>query len=241
MNSVKSLALGLMLTCLPTLSPAAEAMPEHGGAIFHAIRLETGLGHAQRQDTATWDLDGWVGGDTNKLWLKSEGELADSKTEQAEVWALYSRKASTFWDTQIGVRQDLQTSGGGRAHTYLAAGVNGLAPYFFETEAHVFLRDDGALSARLRQENEILLTNRLIFRPRLEVNLNSRADPRNGLGTGLTDASLGLQARYEFTRGFAPYVDLKYQKTFGQTKNFARLRGEKPDTTTLSAGIRWLF
>lgn len=241
MNSIKSLTLALVLMGLPAFSQAAEAMHENGGATYHAIRLETELGRYSGQDTASWDLDGWIGNDYDKLWLKSEGEIAGSKIEQAEVWALYSRNVSTFWDTQIGLRQDLKTSSAGKGHTYLVAGINGLAPYFFETEAHIFLRDDGALSARLRQENEILLTNRLIVRPRLEVNLNSRADPAEGVGSGLTDASIGVQTRYEFTRNFAPYVELKYQKKFGLTADYARVRGEKPDATTLAVGIRWLF
>jgi len=220
---------------------ASATVAEHGAATYHAIRLETDIGRYHGDNTVSWDLDGWVGGDINKLWLKSEGELRGAKTEKAEVWALYSRNVSTFWDTQIGLRQDFQTAGGGKAHTYLAAGVNGLAPYFFETEAHVFVRDDGAISARFRQENEILLTNRLIVKPRLEINLNGKTDKANGLGTGLTDASLGLQTRYEISREIAPYIDVKYEKKFGQTADLARLRGEKPESTTLTAGIRWLF
>lgn len=241
MKSLKFVTLTLLGLGLPTLSHAAEAMHEHGGAAYHAIRLETDLGRYRGQNTAAWDLDGWIGTDHDKLWLKSEGELTGSKTEKAEAWALYSRNVSTFWDTQIGLRQDFRTSGDNKGHTYLVAGVNGLAPCFFDTEAHVFLRDDGALSARFRQENEILLTNRLILRPRLEVNLNSRADRIEGLGSGFTDASIGVQTRYEFTRGFAPYVDLKYTKKLGQTARYARLRGETPAATTLAFGIRWLF
>lgn len=220
---------------------ASATAAEHGGATYHAIRLETDIGRYHGDNTVSWDLDGWVGGDNNKLWLKSEGDLVGSKTEKAEVWALYSRNVSTFWDTQVGLRQDFQTAAGGKAHTYLAAGVNGLAPYFFETEAHIFVRDDGAISARFRQENEILLTNRLIVKPRFEVNFNGQTDRANALGTGLTDASLGLQTRYEISREIAPYIDVKYEKKFGQTADFARLRGEKPESTTVTAGIRWLF
>ncbi len=235
-------AKGQSIKDMPMGPDSAAAMAaEHGGGVYHAIRLETDIGHDDGDTTASWDLDGWIGGDINKLWLKSEGELRGAKTEKAEAWALYSRNVSTFWDAQVGLRQDFQTAGGGKAHTYLTAGINGLAPYFFDTEAHVFVRDDGAISARFRQENEILLTNRLIVKPRLEINLNGQADRAIGLGTGVTDAALGLQTRYEISRHVAPYIDLKYEKKFGQTADFARLRGEKPESTTLTAGIRWLF
>lgn len=244
------LAFGISLltashTRAEQVSPAATMNAHMGAPVYHAFRLETGLGRSHGQDTGAWDLDGWIGGDTHKLWLKSEGEITDGKTRSAEVWALYSRNVSTFWDAQVGVRADARPAGpdgpDGKGHSYLVAGVNGLAPYFFATEAHVFLRDDGALSARLREENEWLITNHLVMRPRLELNLNTRDDPKAGLGTGLTDVSIGVQTRYEVTRRFAPYIDLTYREKLGRTADYARLRSEKSNETRLSAGISWLF
>ena len=223
--------------------PAIDAMAGmHKDGIYHNFVLETDASHRRGADTGAWDLDGWIGGDINRLWLKSEGEVTDGKTEKAEIWALYGRNIAPNWDLQAGVRHDVKPDlPGARARTYLTAGVTGLSPYWFETEAHLFVRDDGAVSARLRQENEWLLTQRLIMKPRLEVNINMRKDPAGGLGTGITDASLGLQTRYEFRREFAPYVDLTYRRSFGATAAYARARGEKPDEPRLSIGIRWTF
>lgn len=247
----RAICLSALATVVATTATAASAdQPAaldpmanmHKPGIYHSFVLETDLSRRQDVGTGSWDLDGWVGGDMNKLWLKSEGDLTGGKTEKAEVWAMYSRNVAAYWDAQAGVRYDAKPDlRGGKAHTYLAAGVTGLAPYFFETEAHLFVRDDGAISARFRQENEWLLTQRLILRPRLEVNLNTRKDPAAGLGTGITDASLGLQTRYEFRREFAPYVDLTYRQTYGATADYARLRGEKPAEMRLSVGIRWMF
>lgn len=210
---------------------------DHGGANYHAFRLETDFGHFKGDNTVSWGLDGWYGNDIDKLWLKSEGEMASSKTEQAELWALYSRNISTFWDAQVGLRQDFQPQN----HTYLAMGLNGLAPYFFETEAHLFVRDDGHISARLRQENDLLMTNRLILQPYVEANINATSDKAMRIGSGLSDAKIGLQTRYEFSREFAPYLDVKYSSKFGQTKDWAKLKGEKTETTTYNIGIRFLF
>ena len=224
--------------------PAAlDAMANmHKPGIYHNFTLETDLSRQNGVDTGEWDLGGWVGGDVNRLWLKSEGEVTDGKTQKAEVWAMYGRNFAPFWDAQVGVRYDVKPDRPGeRTHSYLTVGVTGLAPYWFETEAHVFVRDDGAISGRVRAENQWLLTQRLIMKPRLEVNLNTRDDPRNGLGTGITDASLGLQTRYEFKREFAPYLDVTYRQKFGATADYARARGEKPDETRLSVGIRWMF
>jgi FtsP/CotA-like multicopper oxidase with cupredoxin domain len=212
---------------------------DHGpGFVPHAFTLEADGGWNNRSaTTAAWDFDGWVGGDLNKLWLKSEGEVSDGTTEQAELWAMGSRAISTFWDAQLGARQDFQPY----SNSYLVAGLHGLAPYFIETEAHGFVKDDGGVSARLRFEYEALLTNRLILRPRVEADFNASEDSEEGLGTGMTDAMLGLQLRYEIERSFAPYIDLRYQQQFGSTADFAREDGEPTTATSLNLGIRFLF
>jgi copper resistance protein B len=245
MISTKGLLFALAIAAWPVSAFAADPddekmAHEHGGQTFHAIRVETDFGQTRGgHDVAGWDIDGWIGTDTNKLWLKSEGHIEEGDVEEAELWALYSRNIATYWDAQIGLRQDFLPDD--NSHAYLAAGVTGLAPYFFETEGHIFLRDDGALSARLRQENEWLLTNRLIVQPYAEANLNFKEDPELGLGTGLTSAQIGLQTRYEFSRKFAPYFDLSFQQSFGETADYARARGEDTQSTTLKAGIRLLF
>lgn len=130
------------------------AADEHGSQIFHAFRLETDYGSGEHGPVASWDLDGWIGGDYNKFAVKSEGEIEDGTTEQLEYWGMYSRNISTFWDFQAGVRHDTQPV----STTYAVLGFEGLAPQFFETEAHLFVSDEGDVTARIRQENDFLLT-----------------------------------------------------------------------------------
>lgn len=228
---------GLLATALSSPAQAMEGMDDHGSQIFHAFRLETDYGGGQDGPVASWDLDGWVGGNYDKLWIKSEGENADGKLEQAEFWALYSRNVSTFWDVQAGLRHDTRPS----STSYLVLGVNGLAPYFFETEAHLFLSDDGDLTARLREENDFLLTQRLILQPYAEINLSAQDVPEQDIGAGFTNGEIGLQTRYEITRKFAPYVDVRYERKFGQTSSIARSNGEDNDNFIGSIGLRLMF
>ena len=216
----------------------SDMAAEHGGGIFHMFRLETDVGSNTDGDTiASWDLDGWVGTDENKLWLKSEGERADSKLESAEFWALYSRNISTFWDVQAGIRYDAKPE----STAYLTLGVNGLAPQWFETEAHLFISEHGDVTARLRQENDLLLTQKLILQPYLEVNLSAQDVHKQDIGAGVTDAQIGLQTRYEFTRKFAPYVDVHYGRKFGETASIAKSEGEDKDELTAAVGLRLMF
>lgn len=212
---------------------AMDGMDEHGPQIFHAFRLETDYGGGQH-GPASWDFRGWVGGDINKLCLRSEGENTGGKTERAEFWALYSRNISTFWDAQAGIRYDAHP----RSTSYLMLGFNGLAPYFFETEAHLFISDKGDVSARMREENDFLITQRLILQPYAEVNLFAQDVPEQDVGAGLSNGELGLQTRYEVTRKFAPYVDFRYERKFGETSSIARSNGEDSGAFIGAAGLR---
>jgi copper resistance protein B len=230
----------LLLSTASPLFAAEENDPhknEHGGQIFHMFRMETDYGAGKDDPVASWDFNGWIGTDENKLWLKSEGEIADGKTEQAEFWAMYSRNIAAFWDAQIGVRQDTQPG----SVTYLVAGFEGLAPYFFETEAHLFVSDEGDVSARIRQENDFLITQRLILQPYIEANLYAQDVPGQDVGAGLANGEIGLQTRYEITRKFAPYLDLRYERKFGETSSIAKSVGENRDDFIASMGLRSMF
>jgi copper resistance protein B len=210
---------------------------EHGGTVNHMFRLETDYGASRNGGVATWDLDGWVGTDENKLWLKSEGEHQDGKLEDGEFWAMYSRNIATFWDAQAGLRQDV----GPNAATYATFGFNGLAPYYFETEAHLFISNKGKVSARLREENDFLLTQKLITQPYAELNAYAQDVPEQHIGAGLSDAKLGLQTRYEFTRKFAPYIDVSYGRKFGETSAIAKSNGEDINEFIGAIGLRLMF
>lgn len=231
------LTLGLTLPARAEENAAHDMAAEHGGQVFHAFRLEAEYGTNGDGPVAGWDFDGWIGTDEDKLWLKSEGEHADDRLEHTEFWALYSRNVDTFWDLQAGIRQDTRPS----ATTYAVVGINGLAPYFFETEAHLFVSDEGDVTARLHQENELLLTQQLVAQPYAEINLSAQDIPDAHVGAGLTDGKIGLQLRYEFSRKFAPYVDIHYGRRFGETASIARRHGEDDDEVIGAIGLRLMF
>lgn len=231
---ITSIIAALPITAFAIEGHPADAHP----SLFHAIRLETDVGASRDGTLTTWDLDGWVGGDYNKLWLKSEGEVLEGKTpERTEYWAMYSRNIAEFWDTQIGIRYNDQPN----STSYLVAGFEGLAPYLFETEAHLFVSDDGDVSARIRQENDLLITQKLIAQPYVEVNFSAQDIPEQEIGSGLTSGEFGIQTRYEITRKFAPYVDVRYERKFGETSAIARKDSENRDDVIASIGLRLMF
>ena len=124
---------------------------------------------------------------------------------------------------------------------YVVAGLTGLAPYYFETEAHLFVSEEGDFSFRLREENDFLLTQKLILQPYLELNVYAQDVKELEVGSGLSDVSLGLQLRYEITRKIAPYVEVSYGRLFGDTADYANSNGEDRNDSSVTAGIRLMF
>lgn len=185
-----------------------------------------------------WDIKGWVGGDIDRLWLRSEGERSAGRTESAEVQALWGHAISPWWDLVGGVRQDFKPGDG---QTWAAFGAQGMALYNFEAEATVFVGEAGRTAARLEGDYDILLTNRLILQPTAELNFYGRSDPQRGVGSGLSDSELGLRLRYEVHREFAPYVGVTWNRSYGQTAQYARDEGEDTNQVRWVVGVRLWF
>jgi copper resistance protein B len=192
----------------------------------------------QGADLYLWDIQGYYGGPTERLWLKSEGEGEfGSGPEDAEIQALYAKAFAPFWDVQAGVRHDI----GGPDTTHAVIGVQGLAPYLFEIDTALFLSHRGNVTARLEAEIDQRITQRLILQPRIEANLSAQDIPELGIGAGLDQIEVGARLRYEIAREFAPYVGIEQSWRTGQGATFARARGEDPSVTSIIAGIRFWF
>jgi copper resistance protein B len=189
------------------------------------------------QDVAAWDAQAWFGNDYDKVWLKTEGEHVDGESD-ARTELLWDRIVSPWWSLQAGVRHDLQE---GPSRTWAALGVQGLAPYWFELEATLYVGEDGRTALRASGEYELLLTQRLILQPQIEINMYGKEDPSNGIGAGVADLQLGARLRYEIRRKFAPYVGIEWSRAFGDTADFARAAGQRADDVHFVAGVRAWF
>lgn len=190
-------------------------------------------------DAGELDLQGWYGDTYNRFTAKFEGEIEDDRLEESQTELLWTRALNAYFDTQLGLRLDQYDEGPGRQ--WLALGIQGLAPYWFELDATAYLGENGRTALSVEAEYELLLTQRLVLQPRVELNVYGKDDPQNGLGEGLSDIAAGLRLRYEISRQFAPYVGIEWTGTFGDTKDFARAAGKATRDTQVVAGIRfWL-
>ncbi len=198
-------------------------------------RLE--YGDVEGTNNYLWDAQGWIGGDYNKLWLKTEGEgpMYGGPPEDTEFQALYNRTIAPFWGVQAGLRYDVNPN---PDRGFAVLGLQGLAPYWFESDTALFVSEDGDISFRGEFEYELLLTQRLILQPRAEINFAARDAPEYGLGQGLNSTEMGVRLRYEIRREFAPYIGVRWEQTYGETKNIAQAEGEPTSSTAFVVGVR---
>jgi copper resistance protein B len=207
-------------------------------AVLRGDRLEYQTG--EDNENLLWDVQAWVGADTNKLWFKSEGTwlLDEDKFEEAETELLYSRNIATFWDLQIGIRHDFKPD---PDRTFAALGFQGLAPYWFEVEATAYISDDGDFSAAFETEYDLLLSQRLILQPRFETRVALQEVEKYGVGQGINDIELGVRLRYEIRREFAPYIGVSWHRKLGEAADLAEDEGEDTDVISFVVGVRVWF
>jgi copper resistance protein B len=236
---------------LPPVTEAerAAAFPDVSGTDLHAHMEHdplTAMWLAEQfewqggsgDDSLKWDGTAWAGYSMNRLWLRTEGERPSGASGEAQTELLYGRPVAPWWDLVTGVRHDI---GPGPARTYVALGVQGLAPQWFHVEATAYYGERGQVGLRLQADYDWLFTKRLILTSRTEAHAWSDDDERTGIGSGLSEASLGLRLRYEIRPEVAPYAGVEWLGLFGDTADLARDAGEDRRDTRLVAGLRFWF
>lgn len=217
--------------------PDVEGHAAHDRALNYFVLFDQ-LEWQSGSNGVNVDSKGWLGGDRNRLWFRTEGDREDGRVGEAEAHALYGHQFSRWWDVVAGVRQDFRP---GPARTWGAIGIQGLAPYWFEIEATAYIGESGRTHFRGEVEYELLLTNRLVLQPLLEIEVFGKADPERGIGAGLSTTDAGLRLRYEFRREFAPYVGVTWNNKFGKTAEFAEAAGESARGARFVTGVRLWF
>jgi len=188
--------------------------------------------------SAFYDLQAWFGRDYDRAVLKAEGSVDSNKLEDATTELLWGHAIATYWDTQLGVRYD---NGDGPDRGWLAFGVQGLAPYWFEVDTTAYVGTGGRTTANLEADYDLLLSQKLILQPRFEADWYGKRDRARGLGSGLTEIKAGLRLRYELRREFAPYLGVEWLRKLGDTGDLARAAGLETSEARFVAGLRAWF
>ncbi len=128
-----------------------------------------------------------------------------------------------------------------RKTSYLAFGIQGLAPYLFEVDLAGFISEDGDLSARAEFEYDLRITQRWILQPRIELNAAFSDVPELEISSGITALEAGLRLRYSFRPEFAPYMGVEYSRVYGASADAEREEGFSPSGWGLILGLRAWF
>ncbi len=197
------------------------------------------LEYNEASDRVVFDLQGWYGTTYDRFVIKAEGDIVNSRLEESQTDLLWGHAINAYFDTQLGVRLDQYDEGSNRQ--WLAFGVQGLAPYWFELNATAYLGDSGRTALAVEAEYELLFTQKLILQPRAALTFYGEDDLDNNLGSGLSDLSIGLRLRYEITRQFAPYIGVEWSDTYGKTADYRQATGQDISDTQFVAGLRFMF
>jgi len=229
---------GYTLTEGPYAQPGPRQLKLADEHAFWSV-LGDRLEYQEDSDSTVYDVQAWYGTTYNRFVIKAEGDIADGTLEESSTDLLWGHALNAYFDTQLGVRLDQYNEGKDRQ--WLAIGIQGLAPYWFELDVTAYVGDDGRTALSAEAEYELLLTQRLILQPRAELNLYGKDDLDNRLGEGLSDLAVGLRLRYEFSRQFAPYIGVEWTDTYGDTADYRRAAGEDTSGTQFVAGLRFWF
>jgi copper resistance protein B len=219
--------------------PDVQGHTVHDHAISYFVSFDQFEWQSGRnQPDLHWNTRGWIGRDRDRLWFCAEGEREDGDVTDADAELLYGRAISRWWEVVGGVRHEFQPE---PSRTWAAIGIQGLAPYFLEIEATAYVGASGRTQFRFETEYDLLITNRLVLEPRIEVQMYGKSDPERELGSGLGTIESGLRLRYEFRREFAPYIGIAWKRKYFGTADFAKAAGENVGSTRFAAGVRFWF
>lgn len=216
---------------------------EHGGQIYQSTRLESRwLRNEDGDGTLKSELETRIGADENKLFIKLHSDKAESHRAETEAKVLYSRMISDFWDAQAGIQYRNDPNREVDENQLDAVvGFHGMAPYFFETDAYLYAGQDQQWRFSLETERDLLLTQKLILKPYLDVDVVFSDDSKYAQKTGLSRVETGLETRYEISKQIMPFIDVSYEYQKGNEETTWQQRTDSEQGWLYGAGIRFKF
>lgn len=216
---------------------------EHGGQVYQRVTIDNAwMVDKDGEGTLDSSFELRLGTDENKLFLKGSSSKAESSKAEYDLSALYSRNIAAFWDVQAGVRYTDDPERETDQQQFDAAlGLHGLAQYFFETDAYLYFGQDSRVAFSLETSRDLLLTQKLILQPYLDLNVVFSDDSRYAKKSGLNSITTGLETRYEITKKVMPYVSVAYAYTKGNKETDWQIATDSKNGWLYGAGLRFIF
>ncbi|WP_221800390.1 copper resistance protein B [Oceanobacter mangrovi] len=201
---------------------------------FSALQIDKlGISREQGDNSKVIEGEYWVGSTWDRLALTFDGSRFDGENDLS-LGAYWRHALTPFWNTQLGVKRDQSTD---LKRNWVGAGFEGLAPYWFESEAMLYVTNQAVTLLALKASYDILFTQRWIMTLEASADLAGKNDPEGEFGRGLGTLALTPELRYEVTRQFAPYLAVERSQHFGKTRDLIGT----PAETAWQAGVRIWF
>jgi copper resistance protein B len=209
------------------------------------------------QDSATpeaymWDLQGWIGSERSRLWIRDEGGRHTSGARDDNRLELLWGSRPRWWgwmetldlEMLVGVRYD---SGTVPSRVYGALGFTGELPFGIRFEGTGYLGDgskngdDLHTGVRAQLERGWDLTDRWMVILRAEHEVWSEDHVRYAEGIGPWMWSAGMRAHYRINDHIAPYLGIEWFDLVQDTADQAEAAGEEENEVRAVVGLRFQF
>jgi len=220
------------------MAAARDALMREDRITFSQVVIERlELQSQNGQAGWAWQGEASTGTDRDRFVFATEGEGEfGGGIEEAELHAKWRHALDPWFNAEVGVRHDVRP---GPQRTYLVAGVEGLAPYWIDTEAQLFVSNKGDVHARLQLAIDQRITQRLVLRPSAEIDVAFQDVPELGITSRVPEWSLGGRLRYEIQPSFAPYIGLEWRRDREPPRG--RQSGNSQTGANLVVGVRTWF
>ena len=190
-------------------------------------------------DGMAWRLEGWTGGDRDRLVVKSEGETGfKGPAERVELAAVWRHAIDPWFNLEAGVRHDIRPV---PQRTYAVLGIEGVAPYWIEVEGQVLVSDRGDLHLRFDAAHVLRLSRLLVLEPEARLDLALQDVPALRVGAGVERIELGARLGYEVRPELVPYIGLHWERFMSGTADQRRAAGDDVAGLSAVAGVRAFF
>ena len=186
----------------------------------------------QEEDAFFIESEFWIGRDLSRWVLDLELEHHAGKTEELIVGMTHRRAISAFWNVDVGFSHILEE----HEDTFLRLSVNGLAPYFIESDIALEI-SDSQTSLTMEFEHELWLSSDWLLASNLELDLMARANPHHQQAKGLNKVKASLMLKYERHKHVHPYFGIERKSHHGQAAQYVQSKR----STQLLAGISFWF
>ena len=209
----------------------------HHRGFYLANFIDVGGDPCNNAQRATFK--GLYGDDYNKLELFSnDAEMSKGRVENADIDIFYWHLISQFWAVKGGANYFYRPSG--TPYWQPGFGIEGLMPYFIDTDVRAYYHDDSAkLDAEFSRDTQI--TNNFLIRLGVRSILATKTVTQDEIGSGLNQMRYIVRPYYRLIPGLNLFAEFEHEQDYGAFKNIRQNKGESTNENTITFGFSVLF